>query len=84
MSEDDTILTVAGLRTYFPVRRGLFSRVKAHVRAVDGVDLTVRRGRTLGLVGESGSGRTSSPSAGGPCATCAAECRSSSRTPSAH
>ena len=60
MTEDDdnAILTVAGLKTYFPVRRGVFSRVKAWVRAVDGVDLRVRRGKTLGLVGESGSGKT--------------------------
>ena len=50
---DETILSVTGLKTYFPVRGGLLSRVKAHVKAVDGVDLTIRRGKTLGLVGES-------------------------------
>ncbi len=55
---DKAILTVQGLRTYFPVRRGVFSRVRGYVRAVDGVDLVVHRGRTLGLVGESGSGKT--------------------------
>ncbi len=55
---DNAILTVTGLKTWFPVRRGLFSRVCGHVKAVDGVDLTVRRGKTLALVGESGSGKT--------------------------
>jgi ABC-type microcin C transport system duplicated ATPase subunit YejF len=46
------ILTVRDLRTWFPVRRGVFSRVQAHVKAVDGVSFSVRRGKTLGLVGE--------------------------------
>ncbi|MBS3733769.1 MAG: dipeptide ABC transporter ATP-binding protein [Phycisphaerae bacterium] len=52
------ILTVEGLKTYFPVRRGLLALRKRFVRAVDGVGLRVARGRTLGLVGESGSGKT--------------------------
>jgi oligopeptide/dipeptide ABC transporter ATP-binding protein len=58
MTDHDVILTVRGLKTWFPVRRGVFGRVRGYVRAVDDVDLTVRRGKTLGLVGESGSGKT--------------------------
>jgi len=52
------LLEVAGLRTWFPVRRGLRRRVVGHIRAVDGVDLTVRAGQTVALVGESGCGKT--------------------------
>jgi oligopeptide transport system ATP-binding protein len=53
------LLDVRGLRMHFPVTEGLFARrVVAEVRAVDGVDFTVRRGETLGLVGESGCGKT--------------------------
>ncbi len=49
------IVSVRGLRVHYPVRRGLARSV---VRAVDGVDLEIRRGRTLGVVGESGCGKT--------------------------
>jgi oligopeptide/dipeptide ABC transporter ATP-binding protein len=58
MSDNSPLLDVRGLRTWFPVRRGVFSRVKAHVQAVDGVSFTIGKGKTLGLVGESGSGKT--------------------------
>ncbi|MHC4671651.1 MAG: ABC transporter ATP-binding protein [Planctomycetota bacterium] len=57
-SNGDTILEVRDLKTYFPVRHGLLSRAKAWVKAVDGVSLSVPRGKTLGLVGESGCGKT--------------------------
>ena len=55
---DEVLLEVRGLRKFFPVRKGLLRRTVAEVKAVDGVDLTVRRGETLGLVGESGCGKT--------------------------
>ncbi|MEK7270707.1 MAG: ABC transporter ATP-binding protein [Planctomycetota bacterium] len=54
----DVLVEVQDLRVHFPVRKGIFKRVVAHVRAVDGVDLSIRRGRTLALVGESGCGKT--------------------------
>lgn len=53
------LVTVRNLRMHFPVTEGaLFSRVAAHVRAVDGISFTIRKGETLGLVGESGCGKT--------------------------
>jgi len=56
-NSSDILLRITGLKTYFPVRGGWLGK-KRYVRAVDGVDMTIKRGRTLGLVGESGSGKT--------------------------
>ena len=58
MPSQERILHIKGLKTYFPVRKGLLRTVAAHVKAVDGVDLEIYRGETLGLVGESGCGKT--------------------------
>ena len=55
---DDLLLEVTGLKKYFPIKSNFWRRVIGYVRAVDGVDLVIRRGETLGLVGESGCGKT--------------------------
>ncbi|MCX6067751.1 MAG: ABC transporter ATP-binding protein, partial [Chloroflexi bacterium] len=52
------LIQVKNLVKYFPVREGLLQRVKDHVRAVDNVSFVVREGETLGMVGESGCGKT--------------------------
>lgn len=52
------LLIVKDLVKYYPVKRSAFSRPRAFVKAVDGIDLTIARGETLGLVGESGCGKT--------------------------
>jgi peptide/nickel transport system ATP-binding protein len=54
----EPLLRVENLQVYFPVRKGILSRVVDHVKAVDGISFDVYRGQTLGLVGESGCGKT--------------------------
>ena len=56
--DQQPVLEVRGLKVHFPIRKGLFSKVQNYVRAVDGIDFEVYRGQTLGLVGESGCGKT--------------------------
>jgi len=58
VAENNVLLEVTDLKKYFPVRKGLFSRVQGHVRAVDGISFTIGSKKTLGLVGESGCGKT--------------------------
>jgi len=55
---DDIVMEVIDLKKYFPIRAGMFGRVVGQVRAVDGVSFRIYRGTTMGLVGESGCGKT--------------------------
>ncbi len=56
--KNSILLELNNVKKYFPIRGGIFGKVKSHVKAVDGVSLKVYKGRTLGLVGESGCGKS--------------------------
>jgi oligopeptide/dipeptide ABC transporter ATP-binding protein len=58
MAVNNTLLEVKDLKTHFPIHRGVLNRTVGYVRAVDGVSFSIRQGSTLGLVGESGCGKT--------------------------
>jgi peptide/nickel transport system ATP-binding protein len=57
-SKSPILLEVKNLKKYFPIHKGFFRRVVGHIQAVDGVNFFIREGETLGLVGESGCGKT--------------------------
>src|SRR5207237_8315311 len=54
----EPLVAVHGLKKHFPITKGVFSRISGQVYAVDGVSFEIRRGETLGLVGESGCGKS--------------------------
>ena len=56
--EQDNILVVQNLKKYYPINASVFGKAKAHVKAVDDVSFSIERGTTMGLVGESGCGKT--------------------------
>jgi len=58
MSDSQNILEIKDLKKYYPIKDGLLSKVTGYVKAVDGVSFNIKRGTTLGLVGESGCGKT--------------------------
>lgn len=58
MSDNDILLEIKNLKKWFPVKKGIFSKQKSNVQAVDDVSFYIKKGETLGLVGESGCGKT--------------------------
>ncbi len=58
VANKEILLELRGVKTFFPIRSGFFNKITDHVKAVNDIDLDIYRGETLGLVGESGCGKT--------------------------
>jgi len=58
LADDEKLLEIKNLKKYFPVKEGVFRRTVAHVKAVDDITFHIKKGETLGLVGESGCGKS--------------------------
>ncbi len=56
--KSDRLLEISNLKVHFPIKKGIFQRVVGYIRAVDGVSLSIPKGKTVALVGESGSGKS--------------------------
>ena len=58
VNQHENLIEVKGLKKYFPIQAGVLRRTAGHVKAVDGIDFAIKRGKTLGIVGESGCGKS--------------------------
>ncbi len=58
MNNNEPLVSIRGLKKYFPIKGGILSRTCGYVKAVDGVDIDIKHGHTVGLVGESGCGKS--------------------------
>ena len=56
MSKNNPLIEVKNLKVHFPVRQGLLHNITGYIKAVDGINFSINKGETLGLVGESGCG----------------------------